>query len=137
MFPQLPPPIANSRKSKCGNCSCGVDFGDPCASCPSKKWGPEMCVSPPEEEPLEINKKPPQLPNAGEMALNFVSAVKSEVRSRVSGAKNVSEDEIKQRLEICSGCEFYHKPSKRCKKCGCFLKWKTAWRSQKCPIGKW
>jgi uncharacterized paraquat-inducible protein A len=96
-----------------------------------------MCVSPPEEELLEINKASPQLPSVGEMTLNFVSAVKSEVRSRVLGAKNVSEDEIKQRLEICNSCEFFQAPSQRCKKCGCYLKWKTAWRSQKCPVGKW
>ena len=90
-----------------------------------------------EENSTGQNPTQRHFPSAGKMALNFVSAIKSEAESRIAGAQNVGEDEIKQRLEICSDCEFYHKLSKRCKKCWCFLKWKTAWRSQKCPIGKW
>ena len=141
MFPQLPPPIANCRRQKCGDCNCGLDFGDPCASCPMKKWGPEMCNFPPEEEAEQVRQQEPQtqsaFPPISQMASNLASALKSEVRSRVSGQVKLDPEEIKGRLAICEGCEFYHSPSKRCKKCGCFLKWKTAWRSQKCPIGKW
>jgi hypothetical protein len=141
MFPQLPPPITNSRRQKCGDCNCGLDFGDPCASCPMKRWGPEMCEFPPEEETQQVRQQEPQprsaFPTVRQMAANLASAVKSEVKSQISGQVPINPEEIASRLAICEGCEFFHAPSKRCKKCGCFLKWKTAWRSQSCPIGKW
>ena len=110
-----------------------------------KRWGPEMCEFPPEEETEQVPQQVPQqepqptlaFPTVRQMASNLASAVKSEVKSRVSGHVSLDPEEIAKRLEICEGCEFYHAPSKRCKKCGCFLKWKTAWRSQSCPVGKW
>lgn len=105
-----------------------------------KKWGPEMCEAALDE--IEVERAFQQehqlpFPNIRDMALNLAAAVKSEVTSRVSGENQLELDEIKRRYAICEGCEFFHSPSKRCKKCGCFLKWKTAWRSQTCPVGKW
>jgi len=140
MIHQVPPPIAKSRRRICGNCDCPVAFEDACSSCPRKKWGPQLC--PPSFEELQderlIQKEydlpfPP--PRA--MASNFLKAVTSEFAARKSGANQLSLDEIRNRYAICEGCEFFYAPSKRCKKCGCYLKWKTAWRSQKCPVGKW
>jgi len=78
-----------------------------------------------------------QFPSLGKMALNLATAVKSEIKSRVSGETLLNPEDIKTRVAICENCEFFNKPSERCRKCGCFLKWKTAWRSQRCPIGKW
>lgn len=43
----------------------------------------------------------------------------------------------KKRMEICSECEFYGKMLMNCKKCGCFLKAKTMFLYEECPIGKW
>jgi hypothetical protein len=48
-----------------------------------------------------------------------------------------TEQEKEQRYSLCEKCEFFHAATKRCQKCGCYLKWKTDWLSQKCPIGKW
>ena len=139
MLSQLPPPIVNSRRNAC-RCECPVDFGDPCASCPKKRWGPNMCV--PHIDEIEAEQTLQQdhqvsFPNVPTLALNLASAVGAEVKSRFLGNNQLDLDEIKRRLAICEGCEFFHSPSQRCKKCGCFLKWKTAWRSQKCPVGKW
>lgn len=53
------------------------------------------------------------------------------------GMTNVDEIEQNRRLEICRGCEHYDKEGNRCFKCGCFLNFKTAMRSGKCPIDKW
>lgn len=73
-------------------------------------------------------------PSTLEMAKNLGKAV---VNHTLNAGKNVSEEDYKKRLEICGGCQF-HKDG-RClhKSCGCFLKRKAWWESEKCPIGKW
>ena len=76
-------------------------------------------------------------PSAGTMAKNFTNALLAEGKSMVSGQAQLSEEEINKRMDTCKQCEFFYSPSKRCKKCGCFLAFKTSWRSQHCPIGKW
>ena len=38
---------------------------------------------------------------------------------------------------ICQSCDFFDESSDRCNHCGCFLKIKTSWASEKCPIDKW
>lgn len=42
-----------------------------------------------------------------------------------------------ERLNICAGCEHLYKPTKTCKKCGCFMEAKTKLFRAKCPIDKW
>jgi hypothetical protein len=140
MIHQLPPSIVASRKKACGNCNCGINFEDACVGCPYKRWRPELC--PPsflelqEEREIQQEHNLP-FPAASTMASSLVSAVGSEIKAIAKGKKQLNIEDIKKRFAICESCEFFHKPSQRCKKCGCFLKWKTAWRSQKCPIGKW
>lgn len=136
---QLPPPIVKSRQNAC-RCACSVDFEDPCATCPKKRWGPQLCETPfedlLEEQALQTEYELP-FPAARALASNFLSSVGSELKARIQGQNELPLETIKRRYSICEGCEFFHAPSKRCKKCGCFLRWKTAWRSQSCPIGKW
>ena len=48
---------------------------------------------------------------------------------------NVSEDEQKRRLRICSECPHY--TGSRCELCGCFMGFKTRLRSSTCPIDRW
>lgn len=47
---------------------------------------------------------------------------------------NLTGDE---RYNICKSCEFFLENTKRCSKCGCFLKIKTAVPAFHCPIDKW
>jgi len=75
-----------------------------------------------------------QLPSTTQMAKNLAKATKDHVRG---GLKIVSDDEIKQRLEICGDCEHYIPHSARCKLCGCFTKFKAKLKSGGCPINKW
>lgn len=130
MLLELPPPIVNSRKQTC-RCNCNINFESPCASCPKNRWGPQMC------EPLINEEVERGFPNIASMAVSAISAVGLEMKATLQKQRALNDEEIQQRYSICESCEFFHKPSKRCKKCGCFMKWKTAWRSQKCPIGKW
>jgi protein-arginine kinase activator protein McsA len=49
-----------------------------------------------------------------------------------------SETELsKKRINICNSCEFLFKPTKQCKKCGCFMPAKVLLEQSKCPIGEW
>lgn len=140
MLTQIPPPIVRARRAICGQCACGVVFEDACASCPNKKWGPTLCAPSMlelEEEIIAESQHNLPFPSFKAMAKNLASSVKSEVATRIAGENQLSLDEINKRYAICEQCEFFHTASKRCRKCGCFMKWKTAWRSQKCPVGKW
>jgi len=74
------------------------------------------------------------LPSKTQMLKNFASATKDHVQNGMVKAEN---DLQQQRLDICKGCEFYIPEQDRCGKCGCYLKSKSAWKSAKCPIGKW
>jgi hypothetical protein len=133
----LPPPISADRRKLCGNCTCEVNFEEACAACPHKKWGPKLCPEPPVGVVQYTTASDTPFPKTVTLASNFLSAVSSEIKARIVGKEELELDEVKRRYAICEGCEFFHTPSKRCKKCGCYLKWKTAWRSQKCPVGKW
>jgi hypothetical protein len=117
--------LAEVRKSIC-HCSCDVAFDDPCANCPNKKWHRHFSC-----------KTQPDLPSTGEMATNLARATLAELAQRMTGRKPIPKDVVEKRLAICHSCEFFRPSDERCSKCGCFLKHKTAWRSQKCPVGKW
>jgi hypothetical protein len=80
---------------------------------------------------------PKALPTPTTLAKNLTKAVTKETVARFQGVSPLGTEEISKRLAICHSCEFFRAQDERCSKCGCFLKYKTAWRSQKCPIGKW
>lgn len=42
-----------------------------------------------------------------------------------------------ERLKICNECEHFQKDNSRCKKCGCFMNYKSLIMSSSCPINKW
>lgn len=130
MSKALPDVIARTRKSIC-RCNCTINFSDPCATCPQNNWNKIFCN---ESEPLTNQGS---FPSITQMAKNFATSLGEEAKAKIKGTAKLSEDESSRRFSICEECEFFHSPSRRCKKCGCFLKWKTTWRSQKCPIGKW
>ena len=74
----------------------------------------------------------PKLPGKITMVSNFAQAVAKHV---ADGATKVDQPTLERRLEICTVCE--HRNEDRCAVCGCFLAEKAAWRSSKCPLGKW
>ena len=65
--------------------------------------------------------------NFGQSALNHLA----------NGMKKVSDEIYNSRVEKCKTCEHYDASLHRCKNCGCFLKIKASWDSEKCPIDKW
>ena len=64
----------------------------------------------------------------------FSKAVTSQV---IAGCPATSDEEIKNRSEVCSICPSLNKEEYRCNECGCYLKYKIAWATQECPLGKW
>ena len=53
------------------------------------------------------------------------------------GMFEASEAVVQQRFSICNECENFIKLTSQCKKCGCFMKYKTKMKTAECPINKW
>jgi uncharacterized paraquat-inducible protein A len=79
----------------------------------------------------------PEKVKLAQIVSNFATAIKDEAIATIHRDPLPNIEEIERRMSICQECEFFLPKQKRCMKCGCFLRWKTALRSQKCPIEKW
>jgi len=51
--------------------------------------------------------------------------------------ERATDDERSRRYDMCKACPELIKLTKQCKKCGCFMKAKTAIQAAVCPLGKW
>lgn len=51
--------------------------------------------------------------------------------------QDVPEEVLTSRRSICEGCPSLILPTKNCKECGCFIKAKTKFRQESCPLNKW
>ena len=71
--------------------------------------------------------------------LKLVKSFTSDMTEFVKqGAPVVSPEEYKERLEICSGCEYKEEIRlPKCGKCGCYLAIKARMKNTNCPINKW
>jgi hypothetical protein len=47
------------------------------------------------------------------------------------------DDLAKERMKLCTQCEYFTKLSRQCKLCGCFLDMKTKLLDASCPVEKW
>ena len=76
------------------------------------------------------------LPSLSKQVGNVVSAAVKMVRN---GAKFVSEEIRKKRMDTCLDCDrcisSWGQP--RCTECGCFVGLKTKIASESCPLDKW
>ena len=89
------------------------------------------------EYSLEASESEPELPPVKTMAKNFAKSVFQEIGSKIQRINSLSQEETERRLNICQSCDKFRPSDGRCGMCGCFMKIKTSWQSQKCPIGKW
>lgn len=85
-----------------------------------------------------IIKSPPQpeLPSLPQRAVNLSRAI---VRHVADGCQRVSDEVQAERMAVCQQCDQYRASDQTCshKRCGCGVQKKTAWRSERCPLGKW
>jgi len=51
--------------------------------------------------------------------------------------KPTTTEKYKQRYQTCKSCENFINTTKQCKKCWCFMPFKTQFEFFKCPEGKW
>jgi hypothetical protein len=74
-------------------------------------------------------------------ALDLVKNVSKAVVRRTKSRKNVTPEQKEARLAVCrtNECGMCNVQKMRCmhKRCGCFLRIKSGWKSEDCPVGKW
>jgi hypothetical protein len=102
-------------------------------NCPENKWPIWEYKDPPKP----AKKKPKEPP----LHTKVKTLTKSIYRWARAGFLKTSKKQLDQRMEICSGCEFWDSEAwsgtGKCKKCGCSTWAKLRIRTEKCPIGKW
>jgi len=80
-------------------------------------------------------KAPESYPNIFKQAANLAEAAGRLVSAWWQGKPiGRSADEIARILMICAGCEHYDHAQNRCKKCGCFSKFKSRLQTEHCPL---
>ncbi len=97
----------------------------------NKPFKSENTVNIPADNPAK------QLPSIFDQAKNLLT---STVKHVVGGLPQTSDPTQLRRLEICRSCDRYNQndpDNPRCNECGCFLKVKTSWAGESCPLGKW
>jgi len=67
--------------------------------------------------------------------MNLLGSIKDFIGNIMTDGVKVSEDIAKRRLQICKKCPHLFKTN--CTRCGCFVKIKTEYADQECPIKKW
>ena len=51
--------------------------------------------------------------------------------------ERVSVETYAKRIDECSYCECLNEDNWTCKKCGCYVKKKARWSTEKCPEDRW
>ncbi len=138
---KLPESIQIFRKNLCPNCTCGVDFSDPCASCPNNKWKKALCNKRFKLVDAPISSTESSLIKTPTISSMVKTATKSTVVWASNGFKIADEKVFEDRLNHCKSCEFWDSEALngtgRCKKCGCSTWAKLRMATEKCPIDKW
>lgn len=64
-----------------------------------------------------------------------------ESENKIESMSTAEDQQINRtavdRMKLCLQCEHFFKPTRQCKKCGCFMPLKVRIPGQKCPINKW
>ena len=81
-----------------------------------------------------------KFPSLKDQALSLGQTMAKSWEEIIQGNANelmVDDYEKQRRYNICEVCEHFVKHSKRCKKCGCYLKMKIQFKVSECRIKKW
>jgi len=87
--------------------------------------------------------KEEQFPSINEQGKNLAKFTFEVVKNviDISPSNNtrliLSEEEQKQRLDVCKKCEYYSVRQNRCRQCGCYMNAKVKFTASQCPIQKW
>ena len=72
--------------------------------------------------------------STGEKAARLVRSI---ARDPVGMVRAASPAQVRQRLEVCAGCEWLDPKTIGCKICGCSFRQKLTRASNSCPIHEW
>lgn len=91
------------------------------------------------EEEQQSKNVVPEFPSYADQGKNLTELISKFVDQALEGDMEILVDEFEKnrRFCICQACPYYHRASKRCKKCGCFLPPKVRLKVSECPIKKW
>ena len=79
-----------------------------------------------------------EFPSLPEQAKNTTQLLADVIRDALqNNTIFASETEKNRRMSLCMICEHFDAPSKRCKKCGCYMEHKTGYTAAHCPVNKW
>ena len=79
-----------------------------------------------------------EFPSFKEQVDNFVKATQKATQQALSGGEVFVSPEVqKERLVICSECNYLERSTARCTECGCFVELKSRAATENCPMGKW
>jgi hypothetical protein len=81
-----------------------------------------------------------EMPSPLQMAKNLGNSIVANATNVINGGYlKLTPKEASERMDICLGCKFITGEinKERCKKCGCFLRYKTEYAAEHCPIDKW
>lgn len=105
-------------------------------------WGlsalPDHVPYPGSAAPTAPPSAPPSLPALAQRVATFAAALTDHV---CDGMVKCEQSEIQARLEVCQQCPSF--TGTHCRECGCVCNGQTtffnklAWRSEKCPLGRW
>jgi len=77
----------------------------------------------------------PSLPEQGKNILGSAARVAGHFAR--TGKIGVPEEILNYRMDICKACEKYNEEKQKCRKCGCYLPFKTTIAADRCPLDKW
>lgn len=77
-----------------------------------------------------MNKKP-------SIVTQLLSLTKTMLTQVKAGCPVATEETQKERAKICEECPLFIREDFRCGSCFCYLKYKIAWATSKCPEDKW
>ena len=77
-----------------------------------------------------------KMPSVVQLGKNFAQA---SARHAADGFQKTPQDVQEARMATCRACPLLEPVRERCshESCGCWCSRKTAWLSEKCPMGKW
>ena len=82
----------------------------------------------------QLNK----MPSPWHMLKNLLGTIKKAITHYIRYRKLlVPRAERKRRLAVCSTCEYFLPKTKRCRKCGCYMKAKVLFQAAECKLNLW
>lgn len=77
-------------------------------------------------------------PRTSDQVRNAAQAVRRVIGAVADGRKvKASPEQYRSRLDTCAACEHYDARTRRCRRCGCFTRFKALLATEHCPENKW